>query len=415
MSRPAFRLRHGRRRGRGARELAGVTVATPHFGHLACHGGGLAWTRHAILRGRSLRASDPSREGVQGRGPPRPGLARQRRPAQRPAGRRTGPPPPRRGAQHPSGTDRWSGSDPPGRAAWACTCRTAPMPHQASQRAGSLPTTARRSGSAPAIRGPWHNPKPSSDLRNPRSAHLRGIPLHKHPDVEFTPLDRQRAPPNGAQIRTPEWRRERRAEWMSILADPCGPQVTRRRSGIRGNGLWAEHGRTPVAHNTRNALLTGPAPLSRTGWCLGSMAFDWSASPGRRRAAGSDPRSGGGSPGVRTRVGKRSAAARSRAGRFWSRADARISTETRRASGPRADSARPNRASGAARDRWRTRFPSSGRQPSPCGRLPDRDGPPRGDGGRRPRPRNPLERGASRVRRGGVPRQPQCITRGRLA
>ena len=28
------------------------------------------------------------------------------------------------GARHPSGTDCWSGSDPAGRAAWACTCRT---------------------------------------------------------------------------------------------------------------------------------------------------------------------------------------------------------------------------------------------------------------------------------------------------
>ncbi len=79
---------------------------------------------------------------------------------------------------------------------------------------------------------------------------------------------------------------------------------------------------------TRNALLTGPAPLSRA---VGS----W----GRWRLIGL-PLPGGGSPGVRTRVGKRSAAARSGAGRFWSRAGARISTDTRRASGPRPDSAR---------------------------------------------------------------------------
>ena len=82
---------------------------------------------------------------------------------------------------------------------------------------GSLPSTARRPGSAPAIRGPWHNPKPSSGLRNPRSAQPGGIPLHKHPDVVFTPPDRQRAPPNGAQIRTPERRLERHTEWPSIV------------------------------------------------------------------------------------------------------------------------------------------------------------------------------------------------------
>ena len=270
---------------------------------------------------KPIRRVDSVQCGARRPRPPRPGLARQRRTAQRPAGRRTGPPPPRRGAQHPSGTDRWSGSDPPGRAAWACTCRTAPMPHQASQRAGSLPSTARRSGSAPAIRGPWPNPKPSGDLRNPRSAHLRGIPLHKHPDVECTPPDRQRAPPNGAQIRTPERRRERRAEWMSILGDPCGPQVTRERSGTRRNGLGGEHGRTPVAHHSQRPA-DWTCPAFTNGWFLGSMASEWSASPWRRGAAGSDPRSDGGSPGVRTRVGKRSAAARSGAGRFWSRADA---------------------------------------------------------------------------------------------
>ena len=82
--------------------------------------------------------------------------------------------------------DCWRGSDPPGRAAWACTCRTCPMPHWAYKRGGSLPTTARRGGSAPAIRVPWPNPKPSGGLRNPRSAHVRGIPVHKHLDVEFT-------------------------------------------------------------------------------------------------------------------------------------------------------------------------------------------------------------------------------------
>ena len=44
-----------------------------------------------------------------------------------------------------------------------------------------------------------------------------------------------------------------------------------------------------------------------------------------------------------------------------------------------------------------------------------RAAPQRGEGGRRPRPRNPPERGAVRVRRGGVPRQPPGYTRGMLA
>ena len=80
-----------------------------------------------------------------------------------------------------------------------------------------LPTTDRRPGSAPAIRGPWPNPMPSSDLRRPRSARRGRVPLHKHPDVIFTPPDRQRAPPNGARIRTLERRLDRHTEWASIV------------------------------------------------------------------------------------------------------------------------------------------------------------------------------------------------------
>ena len=166
---------------------------------------------------------------------------------------------------------------------------------------------------------------------------------------------------------------------------------------------------------TRKRPADWTCPAFTNGRFLGSMESEWSASPWRRGAAGSDPRSGGGSPGVRTRVGKRSAAARSRAGRFWSRAGARISTDTKK--GERA-ARRPrptNRASGAARDRWRTRFPSSGRQPWSCGRLPDRDGPPRGDGGRRPRPRNPPERGACWGSKGQRPSPARGYTGGMLA
>ncbi len=114
------------------------------------------------------------------------------------------------------------------------------------------------------------------------------------------------------------------------------------------------------------------------------MASEWSASPWRRGAVGSDPPSDGGSPGVRGRVGKRSAAARSGAGRFWSRAGARISTDTRRASGPRADSAwqierRVRHATGGEPGSR-----SSGRQPWSCGRLPIGMGRHEGTGGDAP-------------------------------
>ena len=46
-------------------------------------------------------------------------------------------------------------------------------------------------------------------------------------------------------------------------------------------------------------------------------------------------------------------------------------------------------------------------------RLPNRDAPPRREGRRGHRPRTRRQRGSSRVRRGGVPRQPRCITPGR--
>ena len=101
---------------------------------------------------------------------PRPGLARRcpERPAASRSVSRCSAVTERRST--PSRRDRWRGSDPAGRAAWACTCRTAPMPHRAYRRAGALPSTARRGGSAPAIRGPWPNPKPSGGLRSSRFA-----------------------------------------------------------------------------------------------------------------------------------------------------------------------------------------------------------------------------------------------------
>ena len=81
-----------------------------------------------------------------------------------------------------------------------------------------LPSTARRPGSAPAIREPWHNVKLSSDLRTPRSARPGGIPLHNDPDVRWTPLDRQRPPPMGGQIPPSEKRLERHTVKRSIIA-----------------------------------------------------------------------------------------------------------------------------------------------------------------------------------------------------
>ena len=60
---PTFRLRHGHGRGCGARERAGVTVATPRFRCVACHRGGSTWTGPCRPPRGSLRASTPVRKG----------------------------------------------------------------------------------------------------------------------------------------------------------------------------------------------------------------------------------------------------------------------------------------------------------------------------------------------------------------
>ncbi len=85
---------------------------------------------HAVLRGRSLRSSDPCGKAKRRAGPVRPGFGQRYRTVHRPAGRPTGPPPPRSGAHiaFPR-RDRWSGSDPRGRGRGAQT-RTAPNPQQ---------------------------------------------------------------------------------------------------------------------------------------------------------------------------------------------------------------------------------------------------------------------------------------------
>ncbi len=75
------------------------------------------WSRTAPssppLRGHSQPAV-PCGKATASRDGARPGLARRCRTARWPSGRPTGPPPPRSGARHPSGTDCWCASDPKG-------------------------------------------------------------------------------------------------------------------------------------------------------------------------------------------------------------------------------------------------------------------------------------------------------------
>ena len=87
---------------------------------------------HPTLPRGSLRASNPVREGQRRAGTSASRIPARRCPsARRPAGRRMGPPPPRSGAQHPSGTDRWSGSDPEGTGAGDAQTHLPPNPYQA--------------------------------------------------------------------------------------------------------------------------------------------------------------------------------------------------------------------------------------------------------------------------------------------
>ncbi len=168
-----FQLRPVRTSGRDARALAGVAGATPRPWPLACHGGGSAWTRHAILRGRLLRSSDPCGKAKRRAGPVRPGFSQRYRTVHRPAGRPTGPPPPRSGAHiaFPR-RDRLVWERPEGAGA-GCANAHGPEPAAVTRTAGSLPAPSER-----ALR-----PRPSGTTRRktfarygyrrPAGAHVR--------------------------------------------------------------------------------------------------------------------------------------------------------------------------------------------------------------------------------------------------
>ncbi len=116
MSLAGLWLYHGLRGGCAAPEPEAVVGATHLFRCLLWHLRRLGCALHPNLRGGSLRASSPLREG-QTASPDgaRPGLGRRCRTARRSTGRPTRPPPPRSGARHPSGNGlrasiRFSGS-----------------------------------------------------------------------------------------------------------------------------------------------------------------------------------------------------------------------------------------------------------------------------------------------------------------
>ena len=143
--------------------LAGGHPRTPER-HSARH-------KQAVRHGPSSEsASGAGRRGCRPR-PSCPVVARRCRTARRPASRRTGPPPPRSGARHPSGTDCLSGSDPRGRGRG---CANAPGPEPVAG--------LRTGGSLPALSSRPLRPRPSgkatrktvarSSFRRPAGAHV---------------------------------------------------------------------------------------------------------------------------------------------------------------------------------------------------------------------------------------------------
>ena len=104
----------------------------------------------------------------------------------------------------PSGTDCWSGSDPAGRAAWGCPCRSFPMPHRATQRDGSLPATARSPGAASPLWRPWRNRKRAGDLHGPGRVRSDGDCVSGHRRCLADTRRSASAPAPGARIRALE-------------------------------------------------------------------------------------------------------------------------------------------------------------------------------------------------------------------
>ena len=69
-----------------------------------------------------------------------------------------------------------------------CVSPPAAMPALGIQTDGSLPATARRPGSAPAIRPPWRNRKVASDMRSRRGVRRKnGIRAHAPQPRMHTP------------------------------------------------------------------------------------------------------------------------------------------------------------------------------------------------------------------------------------
>ena len=139
----------------------------------------------------------------------RPGLGRRCRTAQRPGGRATGPPAPRSGARHPSGTDCWLGVTPQRRGGWGCPAPSPLAPIEVCPRWGSLPATSKERRLASAFRWPWCNRKRTSDMDGRGRVRPNGDFVSGDPQSEPDTQDLPPTPAFGAQNGSPGSRLER--------------------------------------------------------------------------------------------------------------------------------------------------------------------------------------------------------------
>ena len=175
----------------------------------------------------------------------RPGLGRRCRTALRPGGRATGPPAPRSGARHPSGTDCWLGVTPQRRGGWGCPAPSPLAPIEVCPRWGSLPATSKERRLASAFRWPWCNRKRTSDMDGRGRVRPNGDFVSGDPQSEPDTQDLPPTPASGGQNGSPDRRLERHhgedvggrdviGVRLRLGDNPCGGLGRRYAGGVDG-------------------------------------------------------------------------------------------------------------------------------------------------------------------------------------
>ncbi len=155
-----------------------------------------------VAPGQQSHAGRPNGEPERAR----PGLGRRCRTARRPDGRATGPPAPRSGARHPSGTDCWLGVTPQRRGGWGCPAPSPLAPIEVCRDGGSLPATSKERRLASALRWPWCNRKRTSDMDGRGRVRPNGDSVSGDPQSEPDTQDLPPTPASGGQNGSPDRR-----------------------------------------------------------------------------------------------------------------------------------------------------------------------------------------------------------------